>query len=110
MAAVNKIDSQAKYLRRHPEQGLLYRIVETYWPMFLREQEKVGRNIPIFIKDEFYKYLGCGIAEFGYQRRKNVIGQPSAANYLSFNHKIGFNSVKQSAQGIHWMESLFSAG
>lgn len=68
MAAVNKIDSQAKYSRRHPEQGLLYRTVETYWPLFLREQEKVGRNIPIFIKDEFNKYLRCGIAEFGFVR------------------------------------------
>ena len=68
MAAVNKIQSQAKYLRRHPEQGLLYRTVEAYWPIFLREQEKVGRNIPIFIKDEFNKYLRCGIAEFGFVR------------------------------------------
>lgn len=68
MAAVNKIESQAKYSRRHPEQGLLYRTVEAYWPMFLREQEKVGRNIPIFIKDEFNKYLRCGIAEFGFVR------------------------------------------
>jgi hypothetical protein len=68
MAAVNKIESQAKYIRRHPEQGLLYRTVETYWPIFLREQEKVGRNIPIFIKDEFNKYLRCGIAEFGFVR------------------------------------------
>ena len=68
MAAVNKIESQAKYLRRRPEQGLLYRTVETYWPLFLREQERVGRNIPIFIKDEFNKYLRCGIAEFGFVR------------------------------------------
>ena len=68
MAAVNKIESQEKYSRRHPEQGLLYRTVETYWPLFLREQEKVGRSIPIFIKDEFNKYLRCGIAEFGFVR------------------------------------------
>ena len=68
MAAVNKIESQAKYSRRHPEQGLLYRTVKTNWPLFLQEQEKVGRNIPIFIKDEFNKYLRCGIAEFGFVR------------------------------------------
>lgn len=68
MAAVSKIEPQVKYSRRHPEQGLLYRTVETCWPLFLREQEKVGRNIPIFIKDEFNKYLRCGIAEFGFVR------------------------------------------
>lgn len=68
MAAVHKIDSQTKYSRRHPEEGLLYRIVEAYWPLFLREQERVGRNIPIFIKDEFSKYLQCGMPEFGFIR------------------------------------------
>ena len=68
MAAVKKIIPDLKYHRRHPESGLLYRIVETYWPMFLREQERVGRNIPAFIKDEFSKYLRCGIPEYGFVR------------------------------------------
>jgi hypothetical protein len=67
-AAANKVESQGKNSPHHPEQGLLYRTVEAYWPLFLREQEKVGRNIPIFIKDEFNKYLRCRIAEFGFVR------------------------------------------
>jgi hypothetical protein len=41
MAAVNKIDLALKYNRRHPEQGLLYQTVEAYWPVFLKEQEKL---------------------------------------------------------------------
>jgi hypothetical protein len=68
MAAVKKIIPDLKYHRRHPESGLLFRVVETYWPMFLREQERVGRNIPAFIKDEFSKYLRCGIPEYGFVR------------------------------------------
>jgi hypothetical protein len=68
MAAVNSIESNLKYNRRHPESGLLYRVVEMYWSIFLREQEKVGQNIPIFIKDEFQKYIRCGIPEFGFVR------------------------------------------
>lgn len=66
-AAVNKTLT-AKHQRHHPEQGLLYRTVETYWPLFLREQERVGRTLPIFIKDEFEKFLKCGIPEFGFVR------------------------------------------
>jgi hypothetical protein len=48
--------------------GLLYRIVQTYWPLFLREQERAGKTIPIFIKDEFEKFLRCGVPEFGFIR------------------------------------------
>ena len=66
-AAVNNA-SILKYSRHHPEAGLLYRTVETYWPIFLREQERVGRSLPIFIKDEFAKFLQCGIPEFGFVR------------------------------------------
>jgi len=56
------------YSRHHPERGLLFRTVETYWPLFLREQARVGRTLPIFIKDEFDKFLRCGIPEFGFVR------------------------------------------
>ena len=66
-AAVNNAFT-AKHQRHHPEAGLLYRTVETYWPLFLREQERVGRTLPIFIKDEFEKFLKCGIPEFGFVR------------------------------------------
>lgn len=68
MAAVRNNTAQTGYSRHHPEQGLLYRTVETYWPIFLREQERVGRELPLFIKEEFEKFLHCGIAEFGFVR------------------------------------------
>lgn len=56
------------YSRHHPERGLLFRTVEAYWPMFLREQARVGKILPIFIKDEFDKFLRCGIPEHGFVR------------------------------------------
>ena len=56
------------YERHRPEQGLFYRLIETYWPIFLREQARVGRTLPIFIRDEFEKYLKCGIPEHGFIR------------------------------------------
>ena len=68
MAALSNNASISRYSRHHPERGLLYRTVETYWPLFLREQERVGRSLPAFIKDEFEKFLRCGIPEHGFVR------------------------------------------
>lgn len=45
MAAINRVNTNLKYERRHPEGGLLYRVIDTYWPIFLQEQERVGRNV-----------------------------------------------------------------
>ncbi len=68
MAIAHNIKNPVSYRRRHPEKSLLYRTVETYWPVFRKSQEKSGRNFPNFIKEEFDKYLKCGIAEFGFIR------------------------------------------
>jgi len=57
-----------KYQRRRPELNLLYRTVETYWPIFINEQKKVGKTCPLFIQDEFSKFLECGIPENGFIR------------------------------------------
>ena len=68
MAALNNYTAAGQYARHRPEQGLFYRVLETYWPIFLREQARVGRTLPIFIRDEFDKFLKCGIAEHGFIR------------------------------------------
>ena len=47
---------------------MLYRVVETYWPVFVQEQKKVGKTMPAFIQDEFSKFLDCGIPENGFIR------------------------------------------
>ena len=56
------------YTRHRPEKNLLYRTVQTYWPLFLKEQSRLGKSIPHFIRDEFEDYLKCGIPEFGIVR------------------------------------------
>jgi hypothetical protein len=67
MAAVNNA-APDQYARHRPQQGLFYRIIETYWPIFVREQGRVGKTLPIFIRDEFEKFLKCGIPEHGFIR------------------------------------------
>jgi hypothetical protein len=56
------------YQRRRPEKTLLYRTIEAYWPLFVVEQARVGKKLPLFIHQEFDDYLKCGIPEFGFVR------------------------------------------
>ena len=53
------------YERRQPEQTLLYRLVEQFWPQFRERAEQAG-GLPKFVVDEFEAYLRCGILEHGF--------------------------------------------
>lgn len=68
MAAVFNIKQTCKYQRRQPEKSLLYRTIETYWPILVTEQARVNKKFPLFIHQEFDEYLKCGIPEFGFVR------------------------------------------
>ncbi|WP_413580750.1 transposase zinc-binding domain-containing protein [Bdellovibrio sp. HCB288] len=67
VAAVPYIHNKS-YRRHRPEQNLLYRKIETYWPIFLKEQQRVGKALPHFVRDEFDGFLECGIPENGFVR------------------------------------------
>ena len=68
MPSVRNTNDAYVYQRRQPEKTLLYRTIETYWPMFVIEQARVGKRLPLFIYQEFDDYLKCGIPEFGFVR------------------------------------------
>jgi hypothetical protein len=68
MLSVRNTNDAYAYQRRQPEKTLLYRTIETYWPMFVIEQARVGKKLPLFIHQEFDDYLKCGIPEFGFVR------------------------------------------
>jgi len=57
-----------RYQRHRPEQGLVYRTIESYWPKFVEEKRRVGKVLPLFILDEFQNFLACGILENGFVR------------------------------------------
>lgn len=57
-----------KYQRRQPKKTLLYRMIEAYWPLFIKEQARVNKKLPLFIHQEFDEYLKCGIPEYGFVR------------------------------------------
>ena len=57
MAAVAPNAFTNPYTRHRPEKKLLYRTVQTNWPLFLKEQSRLGKSIPHFIRDEFEDYL-----------------------------------------------------
>ena len=49
-----------RYQRHRPEQTLLYRIVEEYYPQFVDLMARQGRPLPDYVQQEFEDYLRCG--------------------------------------------------
>ena len=56
------------YERRRPERTLLYRIVETHYPVFADLLASQGRTLPRYVQREFGDYLKCGRLEHGFLR------------------------------------------
>ncbi len=60
--------SVGRYQRHRPEQTLLYRIVEAYYPAFAACLAAQGRELPGYVQREFEDYLKCGRLEHGFLR------------------------------------------
>lgn len=59
-----------RYQRHRPEQTLLYRIVEQYYPAFTAHLAAQGRELPGYVQREFDDYLKCGRLEHGFLRAR----------------------------------------
>jgi ribosomal protein S27E len=57
-----------RYQRHRPEQTLLYRIVDEYYPAFTTCLMEQGRELPGYVQREFEDYLKCGRLEHGFLR------------------------------------------
>jgi hypothetical protein len=60
----------AFYQRHRPEQTLLYRIVDEYYPAFAAHLAEQGRELPGYVQREFEDYLKCGRLEYGFLRAR----------------------------------------
>ena len=70
-AAAGSRDKEAgayRYQRRQPENTLLYRIVERYYPEFTAYLAEQGAVLPRYVEREFEAYLKCGRLEHGFLR------------------------------------------
>ncbi len=57
------------YQRRRPEEGVLYQLVQEYVEAFFAEvQARTGSALPKFVRDEFDRYLECGVLACGFLR------------------------------------------
>ncbi|NND72543.1 MAG: hypothetical protein HKN43_13285 [Rhodothermales bacterium] len=56
------------YVRHHPEQSLLYPLVEEYFPVFKAQLEAQGTRLPRDVEQEFEALLKCGRPEYGFLR------------------------------------------
>ena len=48
------------YVRRKPEDGALYRVVQAHFPAVRERAEEQG-GLPKFVVREFEEHLGCGV-------------------------------------------------
>lgn len=108
MSALNSAH-QFSYLRHRPERNLVYQVIETYWPLFLEQQSKVGQSITWFIQKEFDAFLDCGIPENGFIRtycyqchyRQWVLSFPFKLRYLmAFDQEMTNFALKVMLQTI----------
>lgn len=57
-----------EYTRHRPEQTLLYKLVERYYPEFESLMTAQGKPLPSYIRSEFNDFLQCGRLEHGFLR------------------------------------------
>ena len=60
--------SRGPYVRRDPEQSVLYQTIASNLETFLARQQQRGRPVPTFVEDEFRGFLRCGVLEYGFLR------------------------------------------
>jgi hypothetical protein len=56
------------YVRRNPEEGVLYQVVAKNYNTFLAAVEMEGKRLPSHVTDEFEAFLDCGILSRGFIR------------------------------------------
>ena len=77
-------EDASRYQRHRPEQTLLYRIVEEYYPAFAAHLAMQSRELPDYVHREFEDYLKCGRLEHGFLRVRCGIWSRSAASGEGF--------------------------
>jgi len=56
------------YKRHRPEQTLLYQLVESHYPEFIKQLSDQGKSLPRHLEKEFAEFLKCGRLEHGFLR------------------------------------------
>ena len=62
---------RAEYRRRNPEESVLYQVVRRDLETFLAradERAEEGKGLPKYVREEFRRYLGCGVLARGFAR------------------------------------------
>ena len=73
MAAASQGCGAAPYCRRHPEQTVLYQVVQQHLETYLAlagEDDWDGQRVGAYVEREFRHYLECGILAYGFPRAR----------------------------------------
>lgn len=68
--SVASVDSKRNYARHHPEDTVLYQIVEQHLGSFFDSLSEQGASLPGFVREEFDAYLPCARLEHSFVRAK----------------------------------------
>lgn len=63
-------NSPLEYIRRDPEQTLLYQTIRENWQTFHAQAESSGKGLPFYVIREFESFLQCGVLASGFVRLK----------------------------------------
>jgi len=63
-----RVRAAGRYQRHRPEQTLLYRIIDVYYPAFTAHLAEQSRELPGYVQCEFEDYRKCGRLEYGFLR------------------------------------------
>ncbi len=73
------------YKRHRPEQTLLYQLVESHYPEFIKQLSDQGKSLPRHVEKEFAEFLKCGGLEHGFLL---VIWFVTTANMRSWSRSV----------------------
>ena len=62
------VAQHSTYKRHRPEQTLLYQLVESHYPEFIKQLSDQGKSLPRHVEKEFAEFLKCGRLEHGFLR------------------------------------------
>ena len=77
----------AAYERDHPEQTLLYQLVEKHYPALVEQLEIQGKSLPTHVHREFEAYLKCGRLEHGFLRVSCDVLGPAIQARIQYRYR-----------------------
>ena len=109
--STTSVDPQP-YRRRHPEDTVLYQVLQQHLETFLAERQAEDRPLPSFVERELRRFLECGIFAHGFVRcRCPVCGRdrPVAFSCKGRAFCPSCGGRRMAERAAHWIDHVLPA-